>query len=55
LIIITGLVVGLPGARVQTDVSVSIPIGASEGQQGAPRYAPAPVTVVLGLNNTDMD
>ena len=49
---ISGLALAMPLASAQSSVAVSIPMGAGAGQSAAPGYAPATVTVVIGVNNT---
>jgi plastocyanin len=51
LAVLSGLMMALPLASAATSVAVSIPNGAGVPNSG-PGYAPATVTVVIGVNNT---
>ena len=53
LALLSGLTLALPVASAKGAVVVSIPSGAAL-PAGAPGYAPATVTVVIGLNSTVM-
>src|ERR1022692_3618304 len=52
VLLVSGLVMALPLASAQSTVAVSIPLGAGLGKAEAPGYAPAAITVIIGVNNT---
>ncbi len=51
VVLLSGLMIALPASGAISPVNVSIPNGAAAPNSGA-GYAPATVTVVIGVNNT---
>lgn len=52
LVLLSGVFAALPAASAITTVQDSMPAGAGNGPASAPGFAPAALTLVIGVNNT---